>query len=538
MRPHYNTRQNTRQHSYRVPDLPSIDSSESGDSEAPSLEPPHDTEDSDTSDEAYKDATRMRESVDERFSGYLLALAAKQAEKQLREQEAAAFINTDYHQPVAHYMNRSDSDESISGPVINKKGQRDRTRRDSGDEKAALKEMQKHGEKVFKLHQNRKKTGAFNVEFDTQPFKQDIWQNAGGQFSAPRSAHRNTPPRELIGGKQQDPGLRQMRKAASPPMLGGDIDFPRCPSPDHARFDVTQGADYLRKNVCYLGEQAQEICNGKLWGATSIEKKEKSGGKGGPGIWGGGKQQQQTRAKAPQQAPKSPGGGLWGGFCNKIDNEAATPQGPTGLITPISTPRTEKDDPFASMFKAASLPSNRNSYTNLSSMGNAPTGPRPSSPLHRGQAPPSPPPSIVSPNNHLMAPSSELDARLFLESRISTEFSDAFVTQVFNYLSLGYPSLARKFDDELARISKYPVTELREDDKLAEVRGYVRLGNEEVDGIRGVDESMCKRWRALRLYVREWGRQMLQKEVEGGIWGDDPARAWGLPGGRRGSWGN
>jgi hypothetical protein len=39
----------------------------------------------------------MRESVDEQTSGYLLELAAKAAEKQLREQEMAAFPNGDYH---------------------------------------------------------------------------------------------------------------------------------------------------------------------------------------------------------------------------------------------------------------------------------------------------------------------------------------------------------------------------------------------------------------------------------------------------------
>lgn len=518
MRPHYNTRQNTRQHSYRIPSLPSIDSSGSGGSDEEEA-----TEDSDTSDEAYKDATRMRESVDERFSGYLLALAAKQAEKQLREQEAAAFINTDYHEPVAHYMNRDDSDEDISEPSLNQKGRVDRTRKDSGDEKALLERMREHGEKVFKHNQARGKTAAFNVEFDSSgPFRQDIWENAGGQFSGPQS---NSKRRELIGGKQQDPSLRQMRKAASPPMLGGDIDFPRCPSPDNARFDVTQGAEYLRKNVCYLGEQAQEVSGGKLWGKNSGRKQEEPTS---PSVWGA------KKPSSPQPKPKSPGG-LWGGTCNKVDAEQAPPM-PTGLMTPSATPGHEREDPFAALGRTPSLASNKNSYTNLASMGNAPAGLRPMSPVSRGAAPPSPPMSTCSPSKKfLMPPNSDLDARLALESRINDEFGDDFVTQVYNYLSLGYPSLARKFDDELARISKFDLEELREDDKLAEVRGYVRLGDDEVDGVKGIEETMCKRWRALRRYVREWGRQMLKREIEGGEWGD-PQRAWGLPV-RRGSWG-
>lgn len=478
------------------------------------MEPSRGTEDSDTSDEAYRDATRMRESVDERFSGYLLALAAKQAEKQLRDQEAAAFPSTNYHETVAHYVNRSDSEEADE-PTVN---QKHRQRKDSGDE--TLKEMRKHGEKVFKKNQAHGKTAAFNCEFDAQPVKQDVWQHAGGQFGPPR----NTPPRDLIGGKQQDPGLKQMRKAASPPMLGGDMDFPRCPSPDHARFDVTQGADFLRN---YLSGGSQEPSSGKLWGQKPQNKEAAPQKSSGQGIWGG---QQQQGAKSPEPKPKKggAGGGLWGGHCNAATNEKP-PEGPTGLITPISTPRAEKDDPMATLFQpTSSISSNKTSYTNLTTMGNGPVPARPNSP-------PSPPPSIGSPKQqHLAPPSSDLDARLALESKINAEFSDAFVTQVYNYLSLGYPSLARKFDDELSHISKYPVDELREDDKLAEARGYVRLGEDEVDD--GVEEGMCKRWRALRRYVREWGRQMLRKEVEGGTWGVEPQRAWGLPA-RRGSWG-
>lgn len=540
IKPHYTTRANTRQHSYRVPSLPSIDSSESEGSDAPSFDASRHTEDSDTSDEAYKDATRLRESVDERFSGYLLALAAKQAEKQLREQEAAAFPNTDYHEPVAHYMNRSDSDEQVSEPTVNAKGRAERARRDSGEEREALKEMRQHGEKVYNRNQGRR-TGQFNVEFDdTQPFKQDIWQKAGGQFGGPQPG-----PKQLIGGRQQDPGLKQMRKAASPPMLGGDIDFPRCPSPDHARFDVTQGADYLRKNVCYLSEQSETMDTKGMWCKPQQAKKPASPAPK-QGGWLASTSQKPSQSKSPQ---RKPAGGLWGGHCNAEENQQMH-QINTGLVTPLATPRNEPEDPFAALYKPGGIANNKSSYTNLSSMGNGPAPPRPKSPnaaaharnpsQNGGRAPPSPPHSRNSPpNSFLQPPASDLDERLVIETRIATEFSDAFVTQVFNYLSLGYPSLAWKFDDELSRISKVPVEELREDDKLAEVRGYVRLGSDEVDTVEmGVEEDMCKRWRALRRYVHEWGRQMLKQEMKTGVgtFGGDPHRAWGLPA-RRGSWG-
>lgn len=525
IKPHYTTRANTRQHSFKVPTLPDIESSDSDRSGPPSPDAFRPRQDSDTSDEAYKDATRMRESVDDRVSGYLLALAARQAEKQLREQEAAAFPNTDYHEPVAHYMDRSDSEESISEPKLGRHGKvvRDRTRRDSADEKWAMKEMRKHGEKVFQQQQARKKTAAFNVEFDSQVFRDDIWRTAGGQFDGPT---RN--PKNLIGGYQRDSGLKQMRKAASPPMLGGDIDFPRCPSPEHARFDVTQGADFLRKNMCYLSEQSGDRSG--LWGLRKPSRPPpQSAGSSAVGCWGG--------IQAPKaQKPKSPPpGGLWGGCCTNADKANASPPS-TGLITPLATPKVEKEDPFSSSFATNFSFSSKNSYTNLSSLGNGPVQARqPVSSAAR--APPSPPPSVGSASNSLSAPQCDLDARLAVEAQIDSEFDNAFTTQVFNYLSLGYPSLARKFDDELSRISRVPVEELRQDDKLAEVRGYVRLGSNEIDGEDGIEEHMCNRWKALQRYVREWGRQMIRRELDGGdAWAADPLRAWGLPA-RKGSWG-
>ena len=63
----------------------------------------------------YKEATRRRESVDDSSAGYLLELAAKAAEKQLREQALAAFPNSDFHEPVAHYV---DHDTEGSEPSV------------------------------------------------------------------------------------------------------------------------------------------------------------------------------------------------------------------------------------------------------------------------------------------------------------------------------------------------------------------------------------------------------------------------------------
>lgn len=492
IRPHYTTRANTRQHSYKVPGLEDIESDESGEEEeAPSLSRSLSLS---SSDEAYKHATRMRESVDDRFSGYLLALAARAAEKQLREQEAAAFATSDYHEPVAHYVDDSENDDiSVSEPTTVIVA--DPTRSDSADERWALRELQRHAEQTRKemrlvseepptAQPARKRTaGVFNVEFDDDVI-QDAWVTPAA-------------PKNLIGGYQRDPDLKQMRKAASPPMLGGDIEFPRCPSPEHARFDVTQGSTFLKTTMCYLTEQG-------LWGGFEDPAKKQS-------LW------------SDKSGAKKDSGGLWGGFCTPKDAKAMQPC--AGIMTPIRTPAVERDDPFTQLSSVASIAGPRNV---VGAVG--------------GVAPPSPP---ASTSGGCEVPEIDADLARLVEGQVEAEFGDAFVTQVYNYLSLGYPALARKFDAELSKICRVSVEELRRDDKLADARGYLRLGDDE--GALGgnwdnevyepVDKESCRRWKALRSYVREWGRQMIHFEKKEGVGTtEDAARAWGMPA-RKGSWG-
>jgi hypothetical protein len=100
-----------------------------------------------------------------------------------------------------------------------------------------------------------------------------------------------------------------------------------------------------------------------------------------------------------------------------------------------------------------------------------------------------------------------IDEKLAMEVTIEEEFGDDFVTQVYNYLSLGYPAIARNFDEELAKISHVPVVELRQDDHLAKSIGYIRLGEDGNLVNAEITEESCTRWRALRIYVQEWARQ-------------------------------
>ncbi|KAJ5714318.1 uncharacterized protein N7483_011499 [Penicillium malachiteum] len=111
-----------------------------------------------------------------------------------------------------------------------------------------------------------------------------------------------------------------------------------------------------------------------------------------------------------------------------------------------------------------------------------------------------------------------------LSKTISDEFNDTFVTQIYNYLSLGYPCVARDYDQELSRISGIPVDDLRRDDQHTNARGYVVAPEED----RTVEA--CTRWKALRLYIREWARQQPNMaEEETGL------ESWGMRE-RRGSW--
>ncbi|KAI9809024.1 MAG: hypothetical protein M1825_002313 [Sarcosagium campestre] len=123
-----------------------------------------------------------------------------------------------------------------------------------------------------------------------------------------------------------------------------------------------------------------------------------------------------------------------------------------------------------------------------------------------------------------------LDYVLSIEAEIEREFSDQFVTQVYNYLSLGYPALAQKFDGELSRISRVPLEEIWSDDSKGNEKGFVGLTEGAGASMDGVLHGRSGRWKALQLYIREWARQ--HPDMTGDPLGLD---AWGVRA-RRGSW--
>lgn len=446
------------EHSFRVPDLDTIESSES-EASAPSSPT---TSSFNTPDHSfmYKEVTRRRESVDDRSAGYLLELAAKAAERQLREQAMAAFPNDDYHEPIAHYVTR-DSDESES--VVGSSPGKENT--SFTEVNWELQEMQKYQEKQQAEKGKDNQSAGPNMHTEQKKPAYNPFGNPAG-FLDPATAKK-------LAAEAKDPELERMRKSARPPMLGRDIKFPRCESPEPSRFDPTQGCDAVRTAMCYLSEQTKAASEKgeSLWCGAGNGRQTSTT----PSLWSNAN----SRASSTH--------GLWGGMC--VNGGDKSPRGPTGILTPMH----EKPNPLSPC-------------------------PTPAMSL----LPPTPPASATD--------FSGIDEKLAIEQTIAVDFSDDFVTQVYNYLSLGYPSMARPFDGELSKISGISVLELRQDDHLAESRGYIRLGKDGNLTDSEITEETCVRWRALRMYIQEWARQhpgMAEEEVPLGGRGTEV---------RKGSW--
>ncbi|KAI9852618.1 MAG: hypothetical protein M1838_000066 [Thelocarpon superellum] len=381
-----------RHHAFRVPSLERITSSESEGSNCPSLS----TSPSAASDEGVevdRRSNKMRESCDDRFSGYLLGLAARAAEKQLREQAMAAFPNDDFHEPVDHFAVEEDSDMS---DIMSDHARKHMTRRESVAELSwEAREMRKH-------HQHRHALGP--------PPGQDV----------PDRRNFHNPFADAMVGQQKEVDFDHMRDAAKPPMLGENLVFRMHLSPQATQLDVHQHPH-------------------------------------------------------PKIALRSSGVGLWRGFCTAEDADDQPPKTvSTGMVTP-------PNEETAASRSTSTAPTRNPSHASLSTL--------------------------------------------------ELEFSDLFVTQVYNYLSLGYPALAKKFDFELSKISRIPIDELRGEDDHGGATGFVGL-----EEGQGVDQEHMQtrgnrgRWKALRLYIREWARQnhsLDSAEAEPAAWG---VRA------RKGSW--
>lgn len=300
----------------------------------------------------------------------------------------------------------------------------------------------------------------------------------------PETGFRNRAPFGAFAGyrnqdREAERDLHRMRTQRSPPMLGKDLVFRMCPSPQQTKLEPDQKWD---KETCTTEEPNRDVSGQR---------------------------------------------GLWRGYCytNDTKHEALVPaERPAMISTPMppATPR-EHSDPFSTAFSAHATFSLSEEPTPLHT-GSYPTI---STSEHRSRGAPKGLHMLMGLEERLKQEKALAD----LEEKIASEFTDDFVTQVYNYLSLGYPAMARMYDDELSKISRYSLEELEHDDDAvmdgigSNAKGHIKI---EMD-IDTAEDDRCPRWRALKQYIFEWARQHPDLD-------NISPRPWGVQE-RRGSWG-
>lgn len=297
-----------------------------------------------------------------------------------------------------------------------------------------------------------------------------------------RNAYAGYRNRDLFAA-ERDVGKTRKK---SPPMLGKDLTFIKCQSPKQTKMEP----EYLW-SINDVVEKSHHSHAGKKLDENAQQQKPQS-------ILTG----PSTTRKA--QAPGQPSPGLWHGLCHTSDQtQAVVPiQRPTLLATPY--PPSSPCDPFAEAFGTSGTSSMASSMDER---------------LEKEQ-------------RKQEAAKAQAAA---MDDKIATEFTDRFVTQVYNYLSLGYPAMARDFDEELSKISNVSVKDLQADDLVDNnAKGHISLDDDDAvankDGLeKNYNHDNCPRWHALKVYIAEWARQHPDLNSI------DPL-AWGMRE-RRGSWG-
>ncbi|EJT82304.1 hypothetical protein GGTG_02278 [Gaeumannomyces tritici R3-111a-1] len=288
---------------------------------------------------------------------------------------------------------------------------------------------------------------------------------------------------------EPDRNLEALRKR-SPPMLGADLTFRKCPSPKHTKLEPEH-----------------------LWQSEADET---------------------NRDPTGQR-------GLWRGYCFTAESGEALAEIPRmEMISTPSIPSSSATDPFSIAFgtTATSIsPPLSEEPGQLEAAQKSPSGTHSAGPLASLHAHKR---SGEAKGLHMLMGFEERlrkeKAAVDLEEQIQAEFNDRYVTQVYNYLSLGYPAMARSYDDELSKISRIPLADLqRDDDALMDgvvavacggkAKGHIKLTED--DDTK--EQDRCPRWKALKLYIHEWASQHPDLETISPL-------AWGVKE-RRGSWG-
>lgn len=354
--------------------------------------------------------------------------------------------------------------------------------------------------------QAQAKLAASSVPADpsAQPADPHPGRQEPGPFGRPFGGFRHVP--------DADPKLLKLRQGPSPPMLGKDLVFRRCPSP---KFTTLEPEDSFEAHM--------------------IE----DGGRDVPG-----------------QA------GLWRGYCCRSESTGGcivppdlhnpkliqTPTHPSFPDTQCSCDVVDASVTSVISEEPASIFSSSDSASSgLTTSTGGLWGSSSHQPQQQSQ-PQQPKPQLHPQHQHHQHQNGAeerkggdadmgnglngLGERLQREKaqaerdeKILQEFGEDFVTQVYNYLSLGYPAMARGFDEELSRISHIDIDELRRDDEKQMAKGH--MVEMKLD-VNAPEEERCPRWAALRAYITEWARQHPDLDNL------DPL-AWGVRE-RRGSW--
>ncbi|KAL2148935.1 hypothetical protein VTH82DRAFT_1621 [Thermothelomyces myriococcoides] len=510
-----------------------------------------------------------RESCDDEIAGGVFDLAARDAQRKLQEVAMSAFPNSGQRAGGAehYYMGEGSDDDSPRGrPLTRGPWNPLHSRRNSSQEDMgwAFKEMQEHAMKLQRARsQSRMDTWDLdNMSIDGPPSdamgltrtqrtsiaSSPLWTSrrpsvaslAGdspmpllrsesplptiGESAMPYIPPESPPPIRPIGesfmpyipsapvGKAGDmpyapasqippetgfrshapfapyPAERDMslerarqqhrlRLKASPPMLGADLTFPRCPSPKQTKLEPTH-----------------------FWQMTT-----------------GGSPAEQNRDPTEQR-------GLWRGYCYTPDpnKKIAPAERPALIHTPRPDSPTNRDKDYFER-QICEEPASIDGHGNSNSSSSRASTPSVSGPLPEHRTKSQEPKGL-----HMLQNMHNLDEKIKkekaaadLEEKIAAEFDDHFVTQVYNYLSLGYPATARQYDEELSKISRIGIAELEKEDervmaglwgangsanqegnangdkKKAGAPGHIMLDMEAKDGVR--EEDRCPRWRALKL---------------------------------------
>lgn len=399
-------RRQDREILFRVPDFPVIPSSSSEESSDSTI---HSNLTSPTASSDERAGTQNRACGDENLSGCLLSLATGSAGNQWEEQTLAAFPIVSPYQLMGHFALVQDENSDGSNTFHEASTFRRESSADISWELDCLRQHKEDSEK--KQH---------DIGASERPLTPSS-RNIDSRYSS-----------TFLSEWQKEAGMTPMTYAATPPMLGDDLVFPRSLSPECTV--------YRNKSTPVRGKgRRDDACSNCT------------------GLW-----------YAKPSAGESCGGGLWMGTCRKVIGKKPGSQEISVLTGSVVSDCDIEEEPDATSEAVVA-----NSYANTT----------------------------------LRAPRVDNDnAGPDGQERIDQEFHDGFVTQIYNYLSLGYPCVARYYDYELSEVSGIPLEELRRDDLRAGPKGYVIAAGRAAR--RGsTAEKVCMRWIALRRYIHEWARQ-------------------------------